>query len=302
MEIFILAGCGLRPSDERIVGGWPVRAHSYPWLAAIVQANDSARLVCGSSLISSEFALTGAHCVRDRAGRDTRPDALLVLLGAHNLSEQVGVQRMQIRSITVYPLFAYSKDTLAPSFDLALIRFRRPAVLNERVRPLCMHSLPFQRELPALLELLRTYPTLPAAAGQQTHLPRTSEGEPPAGDQPAPEPAPEPLPGGLEVAERWADEFLRQEPWPPGWPMMGAEGDQRRVRKPLLVAGWGSTSPEGDVRQLSQVPRHVGIQEMSSQMCTGSYGADVFDVQRSLCAARDGACSACSSGTCRRWL
>ncbi|CAI9743293.1 serine protease 44-like [Octopus vulgaris] len=60
--------CGTRPSGSqrnyRIIGGFEVRRNSWPWQVAILTR--SKKQYCGGTLISPQWVLTAAHCIRKR--------------------------------------------------------------------------------------------------------------------------------------------------------------------------------------------------------------------------------------------
>lgn len=53
--------CGVINQEIRIVGGLPTGVNRYPWVARLVY---DGKFHCGASLISNDYVLTAAHCVR----------------------------------------------------------------------------------------------------------------------------------------------------------------------------------------------------------------------------------------------
>lgn len=92
----------------KIIGGRVVRRGSYPWQVAIL--NRFKEAFCGGTLISRQWILTAAHCVRKR---------LYVRLGEHNLEEKDGTEvEYRVEYAIRHPY--YDKDTV--DNDIALLR------------------------------------------------------------------------------------------------------------------------------------------------------------------------------------
>uniref|UniRef100_A0A8C2WSJ8 pancreatic elastase II n=1 Tax=Cyclopterus lumpus TaxID=8103 RepID=A0A8C2WSJ8_CYCLU len=81
-------GCGLptfQPTITRVVGGDDVRENSWPWQVSLQYKSGSSYYhTCGGTLISNQWVLTAAHCIRGH--RETGPcRTYRVYLGKHNL-------------------------------------------------------------------------------------------------------------------------------------------------------------------------------------------------------------------------
>merc|ERR1712106_287438 len=70
--------CGQANRGTRIVNGEETEVNEYPWMTGLVSSGGD-RVWCGATLISSEWAMTAAHCTE---GDD--PENIEVLLGEHD--------------------------------------------------------------------------------------------------------------------------------------------------------------------------------------------------------------------------
>ncbi|XP_054719086.1 transmembrane protease serine 9-like [Uloborus diversus] len=118
--------CGVAEvsADLRIIGGRRAAKDSWPWQVVIL--NRFREPFCGGVLLSPQWALTAAHCVRRR---------LWIRAGEHDLSEQEGTEQEQkVVHSFVHP--GYDSSTV--EFDLALLRLRSPLTIDRHVRPACL--------------------------------------------------------------------------------------------------------------------------------------------------------------------
>jgi hypothetical protein len=111
---FIPFFTGVRVPETKITGGTSTTISEFPW-QVLVQAGG---LLCGGSIIGSNWILTAAHCTRSDQGTTFTPSQVKVRVGANNPFSPT--QGVTINASAVIPHENYSSTTLAN--DIALIR------------------------------------------------------------------------------------------------------------------------------------------------------------------------------------
>lgn len=116
-----------------IVGGVVAKLNEFPHMAALgYQTEDGLKWNCGGTLISENFVLTAAHCVKTV---DVQPT--VVRLGEKNLaSNNDGANPIDIRIAEniVHPDYTRS----AFYNDIALLKLERPVNFDSKIRPACL--------------------------------------------------------------------------------------------------------------------------------------------------------------------
>ena len=110
-------------SANRIIGGSVVSPHYIPYQVALTDYLDKGIPFCGGSLISPNYVLTSAQCIRGKTA-----DAILVVVGEHNY--QVigdGEEYYDVEAITTHP-FYNPADSHAN--DLALLKLSYPVNIS----------------------------------------------------------------------------------------------------------------------------------------------------------------------------
>ncbi|XP_075238656.1 trypsin-1-like [Lycorma delicatula] len=120
--------CGVVNQEIRIVGGRPTGVNRYPWVARLVY---DGQFHCGASLVSPDYVLTAAHCVRR-----LKRSKIRIILGDHNqfvTTDSPAVMRM-VSSIIRHRNF----DLNSYNHDIALLKLRKPVTFSKNIRPVCL--------------------------------------------------------------------------------------------------------------------------------------------------------------------
>lgn len=120
--------CGTANQEIRIVGGRPTGVNQFPWIARLVY---DGHFHCGASLLTQDYVLTAAHCVRRLQRSKIR-----VILGDHDqfvTTETPAIMRA-VKAIIRHRNF----DANSYNHDIALLRLRKPVVFNKTIRPVCL--------------------------------------------------------------------------------------------------------------------------------------------------------------------
>ncbi|CAM9699591.1 unnamed protein product [Lampetra fluviatilis] len=124
----------------RIVGGEFSHPNSWPWMASLRPGKNYRSGICGASLIHPRWILTAAHCIRKNAD-GSLPDfhAVLGLADAEAaFGDSADEQWLQVERLHVHEQYGLGEG-FVPN-DLALLRTREPARLDDKVNLICLPS------------------------------------------------------------------------------------------------------------------------------------------------------------------
>lgn len=115
-----------------VVGGSDVEGARYPWMTALVSADDpdpASGQFCGGSLIAPNWVLTAAHCVEDVRASQTD-----VLLGQLDLNDRTG-ERISVQRVIVHPDYASNEYPDIALLELSSSSSATPISLPSRNNP-----------------------------------------------------------------------------------------------------------------------------------------------------------------------
>ncbi|GBP15039.1 Trypsin-1 [Eumeta japonica] len=120
--------CGSSNQENRIVGGMAAGPHRYPWVARIVY---DGQFHCGASLLTKDYVLTAAHCVRK-----LKRSKIRIILGDHDqttTTESSAIMRA-VSAIIRHRSF----DADSYNNDIALLKLRKPVTFSNIIKPVCL--------------------------------------------------------------------------------------------------------------------------------------------------------------------
>lgn len=139
IELLDMKSCGKVDASRRIVGGTKADLKEFPWIGLIkYRIGRIVKFTCGSSLISSKYVLTCAHCITNLP---VGYEILAVRLGEHDRSSEIDcklvdenqqecnppVQDIAIGSLTPHP--KYNEPRYAN--DVGLIRLAKAPDMSQ---------------------------------------------------------------------------------------------------------------------------------------------------------------------------
>eukprot|EP00112_Aurelia_sp_Birch-Aquarium-sp1_P020525 Seg531.1 transcript_id=Seg531.1/GoldUCD/mRNA.D3Y31 product="Plasma kallikrein" protein_id=Seg531.1/GoldUCD/D3Y31 len=125
--------CGDRGTG-RIVGGGDAKKGNWPWQVAIAYKASPKSVLCGGSLINSQWVLTASHCFGLPDARIAAKN-YIIRLGDHDLQvDEASEVKSGVSKIVRHS--AYSIKTM--DSDIALIKLARPVTFSKYIKPICL--------------------------------------------------------------------------------------------------------------------------------------------------------------------
>uniref|UniRef100_A0A0K2TYQ2 Uncharacterized protein n=1 Tax=Lepeophtheirus salmonis TaxID=72036 RepID=A0A0K2TYQ2_LEPSM len=126
--------CGRRfVRQSRIVGGGVSDYGEWPWQVSLRQyKKNQYRHKCGAALLTHEWVLTAAHCVKD-----VSPSNLLMRIGEYNILDDKEAHKhidARVRRVIIHRRF----DKYSYEYDIALIRLNTPVKFRPNIIPICL--------------------------------------------------------------------------------------------------------------------------------------------------------------------
>ncbi|XP_042363895.1 serine protease 27 isoform X3 [Plectropomus leopardus] len=133
--------CGVAPLNTRTVAGENATAGSWPWQVS-VHLNPKGAQICGGTLISDQWVLTAAHCIKTNF-----PSVWILYFGRETQSgPNVNEVSRTVSQIIIHP------DHNSEPFnnDIALMKLSSPVTFTDYIRPICLasHSSQFHSATP----------------------------------------------------------------------------------------------------------------------------------------------------------
>ncbi|XP_061390753.1 serine protease grass-like [Musca vetustissima] len=139
MSVLQRQTCGVYPI-RKVTYGHEARLMGFPWMALLVYDDERDPYKCGGSIISEQYVLTAAHCVKGR-----ERTILYVRLGEHRKSTPIdcvtlGPQttcapapvEVRIAEFIIHPKYRSVYN------DIALLRLERKVEPDRHIKPICL--------------------------------------------------------------------------------------------------------------------------------------------------------------------
>ncbi|QTA87266.1 DUF1986 domain-containing protein [Desulfonema magnum] len=128
-----------RKASSRIVGGYESEQGAWPWITALVYPDKGSlydSLMCAGSLVHSNWVVTAAHCAEDIHGDALEPEDIEVVLGVHDLKNDIG-EWIKVKRIISHPCYDKKNNWNA---DIALLELEE-TVSYPTIRPVAGNAV-----------------------------------------------------------------------------------------------------------------------------------------------------------------
>lgn len=125
--------------STRIMGGSSSSDTEWPWASQLLRYNE---LICGSTLIASNWLLTAAHCFIEKSYLNLKTRDYLIVLGSamrpHSVADPF-IKMFIPELIYPHPRFSYNTN----SHDIALIGLPESVIYSSYIKPACLPQTSF---------------------------------------------------------------------------------------------------------------------------------------------------------------
>uniref|UniRef100_A0A8V0Z346 Chymotrypsin like elastase 3B n=1 Tax=Gallus gallus TaxID=9031 RepID=A0A8V0Z346_CHICK len=129
--LLLAGGChaAVLPHGSRVVNGQDAVPYSWPWQISLQYERDGTfSHTCGGTLIAPDWVMTAAHCISSTLTYE-------VVLGEYDMSSAEGPeQRIPVAADDIFVHPKWNRFCAACGNDIALLKLRRNAVLNDYVQ------------------------------------------------------------------------------------------------------------------------------------------------------------------------
>ncbi|GAB6028385.1 Transmembrane protease serine 9 [Chamberlinius hualienensis] len=114
--------------SPRIVGGQTAHSGEFPYMVSLKHM-PSGLLLCGGSLISSQYVISAAHCVKG-----VYPGFIVATIGTERLSDRYSGYVRDIVQVWINGGFNFKSF----DYDVAILKLKSPVPLGHNVVPICL--------------------------------------------------------------------------------------------------------------------------------------------------------------------